>query len=753
MSTVNDDLKDRQANLGKGRTQADGVTQTAFGDPSGEHPRFEYMNSSSVNIGARTGRTHKLSFGGATSGVPAGVTTSTGNQYPYNDVRETASGHVLEFNDTPGGERILIKHNSGSGIEMRPDGSIVVSSLRNTVEVCNGDNTVIVEGDAKMVYKGNLSIDVTGDFNVNCMNYNVNVKSDKKEEVLGSSRTRVFGNNGLTVSGHHTETIAGSSTSTVLETRTQTIKGSYNTSVEGSVETVSKGQMTDTSETGIALSTPDMNIAASNLSVFGATGTIGGENIVHYGHTYYGTSVTMTEGITAPTFHGDLDGTALRAIDADTAHSQSYADPDPGGGVGSSPGYSVNNVATNTDQTAEPTTSLLSDYLTKTGNGIRKVLIDTGDYIKNQLKTRKTTQEDVRAKLRDPANMNNPEFTAQAVASGKLSPNYANTAPAGGLGRVRESQPGCERGPQKTGNADAAGTNKTFRRTQTSSSGSRVYIPDPKFNINLQTMISPQTKLADGITMAKFLGGKSPADIKHLTVDQRKQLARNYSIHARIMELFMSRPGDGPNPFADYRLEVAEGYYKPDRYGLPSGTTIAPEVITAGSALDKRSKGQLVVYELIGPDGTIDVDHSFEAATFIKDKASQFFQLLTLDYDEYDPSGKMNCQIIIEVNDVTESYIVKADSKVQTLYNGKIQAKNSLVEVLPTPVPATVQSSQPIPVSLDDEWRRLFNLYLDNQLAMNAALEKGNIEAARDFQAKAREYYDQADKIKPVGSS
>lgn len=749
MSTVNDEFKDRQSNLGKGRSAHEGTTQTAFGDPTGQHPRFEYINSSSVNIGARTGKTHKLSMGGAASGVPASVMASTGNQYPLNDVRETISGHVLEFNDTPGGERILIKHKSGSGIELRPDGSVVVSSLRNTVEVCNGDNTVIVEGDAKLVYKGNLTIDVTGDFNVNCMNYNVNVKSDKKEEVQGSSRTRVFGNNGLTVSGHHTETIAETSTSTVLGTKTQTIKGSYSTTVEGSVESVAKGSIIETSETSIAISSPDINMAATSMSVFGDTGTIGGENIVHYGVTYYGKSVTMSEGITAPTFHGDVDGTAAKAVISDTTNSQEYGDVN--GDIGNAAGWSINNTATNTTATAKPTASIMSDYLTKTGNGIRKVLVDTGNYIKNQLQTKKPSADDIRAKLRDPANMNNPEFVATAVASGKLSPNHSSTVPPGGLGRVRESDPGCERGMQKAGNADSTGTNKTFRRPATASAGTRVLLPE--FNVNELTTIDRSTKLADGITLAKFLGGRSPADIKHLNLTDRKQLCRNYYPHTRIMELFMSRPGDGPSQFADYRLEVVEGYYKPDRYGVPTGAGIEPEVITPGSLLDKRTKGLVVVYELIGPDGKIDVDNTFEAATYIKDKAGHLFNMLTLDYDEFDPSGAMNAQIVIEVGEVGLDYSLKSEAKVQTLYNGKVQAKNSLVEVLSSVKTEATSDAKRVELApaIQEQVSKLQGLAAQAAGLAQSERDNGNALAAASWDFKADQFNFQADNLKISG--
>jgi hypothetical protein len=708
MTSVNDDLKDRANNLGKGRTLTDGVTQTAFGDPTGEHPRFEYQHSSSVNIGARTGKMHKLSFGGAVNGIPASATSALGNQYPLNDVRETVSGHVLEFNDTPGGERILIKHNSGSGVEMRPDGTVVVSALGNKIEVCGGDNTVIVEGDAKLIYKGNLTLDVTGDLNINCMNYNVNARGDKKEDVAGSSRNTVFGNYGMKISGNKSETVAQSVTHTYLGKTSQIIKGGYFTSVQGKYDMSASDCVCMTSEKEIITSSPNINMAATSLSVFGATGTIGGENVIHYGKNYYGVSATMSAGITAPTFHGDVDGTAAKAVIADVTNSQNYADPDPGGGVGSAQGYSITNTATDTTATAKPTANLLTTYLTKSSKGVKQVLIDAGDFIKNALQTKKapTPEEaviNVRAKLRDPVNLANPEFTASAIGAGLLSPNFTKQAPPSGFGRIRAPEPGCERGTVQAGNTDPAGGNKTFRRQEVSQKRNRTLLPDPNFNVDFQPEINMSTKLAPGITMAKFVGTKTAGDFKSVAAVDKLQLARNYYLHSQILKYVMTRPGPQPSQFADFRVEVVEAFYSPDRYGVPvAGNKLQPEVLTENSLLWKRNKGLVVVYEVINEKGEIDPDATFDIATMLKDKCGHMFEKMTLDYDEYDPSGVLNVQLIIEIKPVLQDYAINSSGLVETLYNGVLQGKNSLIEIVatvtetPAVVPETPIVSPPV---------------------------------------------------------
>lgn len=53
--------------------------------------------------------------------------------YPYNQVIKTKSGHVIEYDDSPGNERISLAHKSGSFIELTPDGNINICG--NTINI------------------------------------------------------------------------------------------------------------------------------------------------------------------------------------------------------------------------------------------------------------------------------------------------------------------------------------------------------------------------------------------------------------------------------------------------------------------------------------------------------------------------------------------------------------------------------------------------------------------------------------------
>jgi hypothetical protein len=72
--------------------------------------------------------------------------------YPFNQVKETESGHVIEYDDTPGQERIHEFHRTGSFREIHPDGT--------KVEKIVNDNYTIILKDDHMHVEGNVYLTV-----------------------------------------------------------------------------------------------------------------------------------------------------------------------------------------------------------------------------------------------------------------------------------------------------------------------------------------------------------------------------------------------------------------------------------------------------------------------------------------------------------------------------------------------------------------------------------------------------------------
>lgn len=139
-------------------------------------------------------------------------------QYPFNKVMETEGGHVKEYDDTPGHERISERHKTGSGYDYMSDGGkreIVVGSRYTAVMgsdhiLINGVCQIIVNGDCGLRVNGTLNHSVGNDYNLNVGgNMVVTVGGDKYEKVSGSSNEQVIGDAALNVSGFYNVGVDG----------------------------------------------------------------------------------------------------------------------------------------------------------------------------------------------------------------------------------------------------------------------------------------------------------------------------------------------------------------------------------------------------------------------------------------------------------------------------------------------------------------------------------------------------------------
>ena len=92
-------------------------------------------------------------------------------EYPFNRVIETAGGHSLELDDSPGAARVRLGHSGGQFLEMHQNGVTVLKSVndlwfateKNIVIIAKAGQVIKVEGDAVFSVDGNLTQDVAGD--------------------------------------------------------------------------------------------------------------------------------------------------------------------------------------------------------------------------------------------------------------------------------------------------------------------------------------------------------------------------------------------------------------------------------------------------------------------------------------------------------------------------------------------------------------------------------------------------------------
>jgi len=162
--------------------------------------------------------------------------------YPYNHVFESESGHIKEYDDTAGNERIHERHISGTSTEMTANGDRIDIIKNNHYTLTSNNNKAYIQGDSDITIGGRHKVYINKDGQVDNHydiqigpNANVNIQVDKGNlnvvtktgqfnfDVGADFNVNVGGNYNLTVQGNKVETIEGNHTQDT--TGTVVIKG------------------------------------------------------------------------------------------------------------------------------------------------------------------------------------------------------------------------------------------------------------------------------------------------------------------------------------------------------------------------------------------------------------------------------------------------------------------------------------------------------------------------------------------------
>jgi len=94
--------------------------------------------------------------------------------YPRNHVMETEGGHLKEYDDTPGKERIHERHASGSGYEIFNDGTKITRVKQDNYNIISNDEYCHIQGNSReTIDKGvRIRVNAAGESG---NNYNVEV--------------------------------------------------------------------------------------------------------------------------------------------------------------------------------------------------------------------------------------------------------------------------------------------------------------------------------------------------------------------------------------------------------------------------------------------------------------------------------------------------------------------------------------------------------------------------------------------------
>ena len=138
---------------------------------------------------------------------PRGVedTGTVTGQYPFNHVHESESGHIIEIDDTPGGERLHREHKSGTYEEIVADGTKTVKVVGSNYEIIAGSSNVEIKGDVNLAIEGTKREFIRGDYVLEVLG-NYTRKIHKNEQVkigagegAGNLEEIIGGNHGFQI--------------------------------------------------------------------------------------------------------------------------------------------------------------------------------------------------------------------------------------------------------------------------------------------------------------------------------------------------------------------------------------------------------------------------------------------------------------------------------------------------------------------------------------------------------------------------
>lgn len=183
-----------------------------FKDPNGVYPRDTHLGEPDVNRLARNKKIDQTIVQTKKDGVDQNVPTANGGswsepatqyaaKYPKNHVYESESGHITEFDDTPGKERIHVYHKTGTFHEIFPDGTKVEKIVKDNYEIILGNDFIHIKGNTNVTVDGSSKVYIKGNADL---------------RVGGNVVQNIGGNATQTVQGNVTETINGGSKSTTV---------------------------------------------------------------------------------------------------------------------------------------------------------------------------------------------------------------------------------------------------------------------------------------------------------------------------------------------------------------------------------------------------------------------------------------------------------------------------------------------------------------------------------------------------------
>ena len=229
-------------------------TLKGFSDPRGFYPRR--VNEADTNRLAVNDQRNQHPVNKFKSDNVDDLTnepkSSYNAQYPFNHVKETESGHIQEFDDTPGHERIHEYHRSGTFYEIHPDGTKVTKIVGDDFEIVHRNKQVRVRGNLKVFVDGDTDLYVRGSMNAQ-IDEHLKFNVGKNIDFHAGKNIRMFANESIEMTAQTTMTqqsvgkflqqSTGDMQIITAANFTNAVLGNYDMVIDGNSHTDIKGNL------------------------------------------------------------------------------------------------------------------------------------------------------------------------------------------------------------------------------------------------------------------------------------------------------------------------------------------------------------------------------------------------------------------------------------------------------------------------------------------------------------------------------
>jgi hypothetical protein len=350
-------------------------------------------------------------------------------KYPHNSITETPSGHIMEFDDTPGYERIRIRHRTGSEIELHANGDYEMLSAGSAYTIISRDAELVVRGSANIVIESSCDIRVQGDANLQVEgDLNQLVEGNYNLEVAGDHNTRVHGNSERITTGGLLESTRGNVIRRNLSNSLERTVGDHTVEVGGTFRSTAEGEYHISAYGELQASFHGGLMTMNGKDADGEPGQ--GQFIAetYYGNAWHGSFIFVdtelhatevysselhvdgpiyADSVDAPT----LDGTATKATWATTAGSAPTGPSTPSTPSPDSPG---------TPDSPEAAPSSAETVTDVTGTSDDFIVDSDRSSLNGGYSTRALSTDEASHRMRNPKLFNDPAWLRDQVETGAV---------------------------------------------------------------------------------------------------------------------------------------------------------------------------------------------------------------------------------------------------------------------------------------------------------------------------------------------